>query len=289
MNTAEVRLPGYASAKPALPLVPRGLPRLLSVLRDDQADLREVVSVVHQFPPVVARVIGLANSAWAAPRRPVTSLEEACSAIGLKVVRASCIALAVARVFNAQSCPQFEVKRFWCNALLSAEAATLARPHLAAEYDAGTCSSAGLLHNLGLLWLVHEWPAHASQAFAARRRGEAQSLTAALRLCIGTDHCEMGERLAKAWGLPDELTLAMRHHRAPDYRGPHARLVADVGWAAATAGELLGGSAQRTAEDRPLGPAGVPPDALAEARTKLAAALTTIRELADTLFATNGQ
>lgn len=41
-----------------------------------------------------------------------------------------------------------------------------------------------------------------------------------------TDACEIGGRLGRAWGLPQDLVAAIEHRRNPDYEG--------VGWQVAS-------------------------------------------------------
>jgi HD-like signal output (HDOD) protein len=208
----------------ALPLLPPGVLHLLSALRADDLGNRELTLAVRNFPPIVARVVALANSVWATPREPVTNLFGACALLGLNVVRSVCIALAVARPFNSSRCPAFDAKRFWLSALLTAEGAVLLRPLLAPRCDVNTLGTAGLLHNLGLLGMAHVSPEPTHTALDAAARGD--DLVVALRAASGTDYCEVGAALGQAWKLPSELTLPMHHHRGIDYRGPHEALVA---------------------------------------------------------------
>jgi HD-like signal output (HDOD) protein len=272
-----------ALAEPVvLPLLPSGVLHLLNALRTDDLGNRELTVAVRSFPPIVARVIALANSVWATPREPVTNVFGACALLGLNVVRSVCIALAVARQFNASRCPAFDPKRFWLSALLSAEAAVLLRPLLAPRCDANTLGTCGLLHNLGLLGMAHVSPQPTQAAFEAAAQGE--DLVAALRAASGTDYCETGAALGHAWKLPAEMTLAMRHHRDIDYRGPHEALVANVGAAAALVGALLrDGAAEPDLTDLRIG--AVPRDAARAAFDRLARQRRPFDELAKTLFA----
>lgn len=227
-----------ALAEPVvLPLLPPGVLNLLNALRAEDLGNRELTHAVRNFPPIVARVVALANSVWATPREPVTNLFGACALLGLNVVRSVCIALAVARPFNASRCPAFDAKRFWLSALLTAEGAVLLRPLLAPRCDANTLGTAGLLHNLGLFGMAHILPEPTHAALQAAARGD--DLVAALRAASGTDYCETGAALGQAWKLPSELILPMRHHRDIDYRGPHEALVVNVGAAAALVSALL--------------------------------------------------
>jgi HD-like signal output (HDOD) protein len=282
MSTTPTPLEVALADPAALPLLPPGVLHLLNALRADDLGNRELTLALRNFPPIVARVVALANSVWATPREPVTNLFGACALLGLNVVRSVCIALAVARPFNASSCPAFDAKRFWLSALLTAEGAVLLRPLLAPRCDVNTLGTAGLLHNLGLLGMAHASPQATQAGLDAAAQGE--DLAAALRAASSTDYCEVGAALGQAWKLPSELTLPMRHHRGVDYRGPHEALVANIAAAAALVGALLReGSVEPDESDLRIG--ALPREAARAAFDQLARKRRPFDDLAKTLFA----
>jgi HD-like signal output (HDOD) protein len=263
----------------ALPLMPPGVLHLLNALRAENLGTAQLTAEVRNFPPIVARVLALANSAWATPREPVTHLFGACALLGLDVVRSVCIALAIARPFNSARCPAFDAQRFWCSALLTGHAAAWLGPRLAPRSDPKTLDTAGLLHNLGLLAMAHAWPAATQQALEAAARG--QELAAALRTATGSDHCEVGAAMGKAWKLPDELTTAMQHHARADYRGPHEAVVAAVGTGAALSAALL---SEQGIDESDLRLAGLARSDAQSALEHLAKKRRLFTDLAKTLF-----
>ena len=139
-----------------LPSMPAGAPYLLKSLTDESIDFVELASVVEKFPGIAGKLISLVNSAWSAPASEVTSLEATCSRLGLGVVRSTSIALAVASPFNSTRCPSFDLEYYWCSVLLTADAASrlVAVSSSKHEFEPATARAAGLLHNLGLLWLA---------------------------------------------------------------------------------------------------------------------------------------
>lgn len=227
------------AAEPALPVLPPGLPYLLAALGDNGVEMHALAAVVQRFPTIAGRLLALANSAWASPARPVTGLAEACTLLGLRVVRSVSIALSVARPFDPNRCTGFDAVRFWTSAFLTAEAAALLSPHLDRTCDADTLRTAGLLHNLGLLWLADARSQQTGLALQAVAAEADLSLSVALRERVGTDYHEAGGLLGAAWQLPEALTVAMRHCADADYRGPHWRLAAGCGLAVSIAAAPL--------------------------------------------------
>jgi len=198
-----------------LPVLPPGAPHLLQTLTDESMDFQRVAQVIQRFPTIAARLIRLANSAWSAPVSPVTSLEGACARLGFGVVRSTSIALAVAAPFDPNRCPAFDAQLFWCRALLVADVSAWLADATASEGGAETARAAGLLHNLGLLWLADRLPQATHQALQQHQQQPDSSLRQLLSERMGFDYLDAGRRLGEAWGLPDPLVAAMAEHGRP--------------------------------------------------------------------------
>ena len=214
-----------------LPSLPAGTPYLLKSLTDENIDFVELAGIVEKFPGIAGKLISLVNSAWSAPTAEVTSLEAACSRLGLGVVRSTSIALAVAAPFNPAQCPAFDLEYYWCSVLLTADAASrlgaVSVPKQ--EYEPATLRAAGLLHSLGLLWLVDRLPHELDGALTMVKNNQAGTLQQAVADVLGFDHMLAGGHLGDSWGLPNPLVAAMVHYAQVDYQGPYREIVTTVG------------------------------------------------------------
>ncbi len=205
-----------------LPVLPQGAPHLLRAMSDSTMDFHQLAQVIEKFPSIAARLIALANSSWSSPVVPVTSLEMACSRLGFAVVRSVAIALSIASIFNPHACPAFDPIRYWTGALLTAEIAhALAdQAHLEEETDPQSVRTAGLLHNLGLLWLAAWFPAETHSALLITADpGHGLDADEALTAELGFGYREAGACLAEAWRFPPALVFPIRYHCDPDYDG----------------------------------------------------------------------
>lgn len=224
-----------------LPTLPAGMLFLFESLSNENIDFAELAEVLEKFPSIAGKLISLSNSVWSAPTDEVSSLESACARLGFGVVRSTSIALAVAAPFDAARCPSFDPERFWCSALLTADAAS--RLALAVSGDHGpqpaTARAAGLLHELGLLWLVDKLPDEVDQALVMVETQRATNLQQALSRVLGFDQVKATARLADAWGLPESLAAAMTHYFDPGYRGPQKAMVDTVGLAVLLVSAIL--------------------------------------------------
>ncbi len=192
---------------PVLP--PPAVHTLLAAFADDTLNWRQMAAILEHFPTIVARLISLANSAWSAPIKKITALEHACARLGMGVVRSTSIALAVSAPFNPRRCPQFDVEYYWTRALAVADtSARLAELVLDSE-NAQTARTAGLLHNLGLLWMAHGLPRETARAIQITNSDTEASLDETLSNLVGAGYREAGGYLARRWQLPEPIPAAL--------------------------------------------------------------------------------
>ena len=270
--------------EPTVPVLLPGLPYLLAALGDEDVDLDVLATAIRCFPTIAGRLVALANSAWVSPKRPVISLLDACAVLGLRMVRCVSFALAVGRPFDPSRCPGFDVERYWCTALLTAEGAALLSQHLGDECHPDTAHTAGLLHNLGLMWLADSQPTQTATALQVAAADEGFDVAQALYAATGSDYCVAGGRLSEAWQLPDTLTTAIRYHRSPEYRGPHWPLATSCGVAAQMSARIWHGM-DWVPETIPHFVVAIPPAVLQSTFLQLESKRDSIRHLSQTLFA----
>ncbi|MFK7829592.1 MAG: HDOD domain-containing protein [Congregibacter sp.] len=204
--------------KPIVPDISPGVVRLLALLSSEDAGVVDVAEELKLYPVVAARLIGLANSAWSSPVNPVLSLSDACSRLGLGVVRSTAIAYSVSAPFNTMRCPPFDPLRFWCGSLLASEAARLLAD--VNRVDAAVASTAGMLKNLGLLWLTDIEP-QLTEAALNEAKDTGTPLAMLLTGAVGMTHSEATVHLLDAWNFSDELREAC----LPDSHNPIAQTV----------------------------------------------------------------
>lgn len=217
-----------------IPVLSPGTPDLLNSLSDDAINFYDMAKIIEQFPGIAARLIAIANSAWSSPVSEITSLEMACNRLGLNVVRNLSIALSVASPFDATRCAEFDTEYYWSNAMLVAEVASMLEPVIDVnqELETSTARTAGLLHNLGLLLLVDQFPTEMNEAFKQVKQEKADDLHQALFQVIGCDDGEVGRVLGENWYLPQSIVCAMSFYNDLEYEGEYKQLVIIVGLAA---------------------------------------------------------
>lgn len=210
---------------------------LMAALGDDGIGVTELARILHHYPVISGRLIGLANSSWACPAVPVTNIETACIRLGVSLVKGVSIAIAVASSFDTRRCPSFDPIRFWTTSMLVSDGAGLMAAKLADKsnyaHDVGyTVQTAGILHNLGLLWLADNLAKEMEDVLSLTHSDPLVFVNQILLEQVGVSYCQVGAWIGKQWNLPEELLTVIQHHRNSEYQAKHHAQVLLVGAAA---------------------------------------------------------
>lgn len=224
-----------------LPAMSLNAQKFLDAVQNPEIELSELAAIIEQDPALLARIIGVANSAYFAYPEPITTAEEAIiQVLGLDTTKSLTLSIILSGPFDATRCRGFQLQQFWLESIFTATLAQGLVPLLSGEDSVrpGEAYLAGLLHRIGLLAMVHLFPERVSEVIEAcqlscdpaARQGMEQGQ-------LHIDHAEAGGWLARKWHLPETAVAVMEHYSDVAYRGDHWRLVQLVGfsarWAAA--------------------------------------------------------
>lgn len=215
-----------------LPPLSRQARQLLTILGDPDLDTDLLIELLRQSPALAARILGVARSAFFAGPSPPRDLPDAVIRfLGLALVRDLTIAFILSDPLRGDLCSAFKPHRYWRHSLWTAtlaEKLATGRP----IPNGSLAYLAGLLHNLGLLALVHVAPAPMQAVFLELEGQDQAVLSEVEGDRLGIDHCGAGRLLAAAWHLPPEIASVMSFHRDRQYQGRHSELVTLVALAA---------------------------------------------------------
>jgi len=205
-----------------LPSLAKNINLLMQSLTDNNLNYRQLAAIIKQHPEIATRLIFLANSPWAAPVRPISSIEQACSILGISIVKSITFGISIASSFDTRKCPAFNAEHFWTTSMLVAEGAGLLASKLSkkpelVEFEQ-TAQTAGILHNVGLLWLADNLPEETNMALEKVVAEQSLTVNDALLQCTGTDYCEVGGWIGDQLTLPNVLVVAIKHHLDSDYQ-----------------------------------------------------------------------
>lgn len=219
MNTPlnEARVIELAESLPAFPQV---VTDILGVLDNDSASLRKLASHVERDPVITAKIFAQVNNAAARTRTESSprNVYTAISLIGLTNVRR--IVLAHSTVSFLQDLPKnAQSSHFWEHSV----AVGVCAQELARTYTASSDYAlvAGLLHDVGQLWMACFYPEELQHVHNAIIGQKAHIIDAERNEFNGLDHAIIGKILATYWGLPEPVTAAIQYHHDPDQGLPN--------------------------------------------------------------------
>jgi HD-like signal output (HDOD) protein len=180
--------------------------RLLGMLGDDDITLHDLAMVINQDPGLSARILGLANSAYFGQSNPILTIEDAIiRVLGLNMVKSLAFSIAASGVFESKQCRGFDLRHYWRQslsiAMLSRQISFVLNKERQA--DADRVYLAGLICDIGVLVLVHEFP-EAYARVLLKTQGSDDNLALEQEI-IGIDHRQAGAWLGQCWHLPDKV------------------------------------------------------------------------------------
>lgn len=206
--------------------------RILREISKEYADISHLSSVIEQDPGLLARIIGIANSAYFGCTDNIYTVSDAIiKVLGLDMVKSLALGIVLSNPLRSTQCPGFELDRYWCTTMHTANLARQLAPYVGLkgvhlEDHAYLC---GVLHNIGLLVLVHFFPSEMSNVFSKAGFNDPRKYHQLQLDTVGMTYMDAGAILAQKWHLPEEVAVVSEYHLNPDYRGEFWELSALIG------------------------------------------------------------
>lgn len=194
---------------PKLPAFPGIVLRILESLDDDNSSISVLVTHLQRDPVIAGRVLSAANRSSQHGHRTMGSVSAAVSFIGMRRVREIVLETSLVDFSRQTRNSRF----FWEHSL----AVGICTQELAREFSlsADHALVAGLLHDIGKLWMSNLYPDRHQQVIDLMET-QPRPLCEIEHDVFGMDHCEIGELVSRHWGLPEEITEAIARHHHPD-------------------------------------------------------------------------
>jgi len=214
-----------------LPPLPETTQRIMRLRSDPKAVMGDLVDIVESDPGLAAQVVSWASSSFYASAGQVRSVHDAISRVlGFDTVMNLAMGLALGRTLKAPLDQPEGYRDYWQQATWQAQSAGILAGMMPRTKRPlfGLAYLAGLLHNFGDLVLVQVFPPYHEQLMRWQGDNPAGDRAAQEQKLMGFSREQIAARLLENWGMPDEVTLAVRHQADADYSGPHhylARIV----------------------------------------------------------------
>tara|TARA_R110000824_G_scaffold7583_3_gene34360 strand:+ start:2434 stop:3828 length:1395 start_codon:yes stop_codon:yes gene_type:complete len=205
-----------------LPPLPETAQRIIHLRVNPNAVMGDLVDIVESDPSLAAQVISWASSSFYAAAGQVRSVHDAISRVlGFDMVMNLAMGLSLGRALRQpQDHPDGYVD-YWQQAIWQAQSAgVLASMMPRGERPVfGLAYLAGLLHNLGYLLLAQVFPPHFKLVCRSLEVNTGIDSSVSEHYLLGITREQIAAQLMENWGMPDEVTLALRYQKNRSYRG----------------------------------------------------------------------
>jgi putative nucleotidyltransferase with HDIG domain len=213
-NSLENLLPDVRKGLDLLPPLPTVVLELLKEIQSAKSSAASVAQIAASDPSLAASLLRTVNSSAFGLANKITSVPQAVSYLGFDSVRSLVVQLRLERLLpktNAKAAVESE--DLWAHSLAVSYIA-MALADRVPDVDRGFISTLGLMHDIGRLAILSQFPDRV-QAMRAAEAIEGESRLAREARFFGADHAAIGAMLGNRWQLPADLTLAIRWHHAP--------------------------------------------------------------------------
>ncbi|MGR9100062.1 MAG: HDOD domain-containing protein [Gammaproteobacteria bacterium] len=208
-----------------LPPLPQSSCKILEAVNDPDISLNRLAMVISTSPSLVARLLGLANSAYFGQVRGIKTLREAIiRVLGLSLVRSLVLSIILNIELNTRRCKNFDTELFWSNSLLTAILAQKFSTVINVIAKPEEAYTAGLLLNIGLLTSVHLYPEEINSVLECVKDGN--PVTDEIENQLGISHYKVGSLLLNHWRLPEVYQIILREMANRNYNGEYKKFIA---------------------------------------------------------------
>ncbi|MCF6325232.1 MAG: HDOD domain-containing protein [Gammaproteobacteria bacterium] len=205
MNTAVLEAEKLI-ATISIPAQPQVVIDLQLAMASREPDFSQISAVVAKDIALSAKIIKLINSPFYGLSRPVVSISQALSLLGLNNFNNIVLSSAMREVIELDDALN---ERFWEHTLLMArlcEMVALRNGMISADL----AYMVGLFHDCAVPLMLNRFPDYEDIAFPCL--GGGKNAIAMEESRYSTNHAVVGYMVAKNWKLPDVVALAIRHH-----------------------------------------------------------------------------
>jgi putative nucleotidyltransferase with HDIG domain len=210
-------LPEVREGLNLLPPLPTVVIELLREIQNPKSTSASVAEIAASDPSLAASLLRTVNGAASGLSRKLTSVSEAVSYLGFGVVRSLVVQLRLEQVMPPRNpASAVESEDLWVHSLAVSYIADALADRIG-DVDRGFVATLGLLHDIGRLAIVAQFP----DRLATLRNAAANGDSSASRMdrereAFGADHAVLGATLGLRWKLPADLTQAIRWHHQPE-------------------------------------------------------------------------
>ncbi|MBI5658114.1 MAG: diguanylate cyclase [Nitrosomonadales bacterium] len=174
----------------------------------------EIARAIKADPALSGRLVRAANAPASHQVRPIVSVMDALTVLGLNMVRQMALALSLVDGNRNGACQKFDYPAFWSRSLLTA----ITAQKLVFRKGVGSAEEIfvlGLLGQIGSLALATAYPLEYARILEQMPTDADTGLAGLERAEFGLDHNQLTRDMLADWSMPQSFYKAALHHEDP--------------------------------------------------------------------------
>ncbi len=200
-----------------LPTLPAVANRAIALAYDPNVDFKALADEISRDVAITASIIRMSNSSYFSPSRQIRSVQEAIVTLGLKAVKDIIVMAATEGILKIpMESYKIEGNALWEHSLLVAETSARIARIRKTSTPPDVAFTAGILHDIGKVVLVHFFKRIYRYVALDLENNPTARFADLERKYLGYTHNEIGGKILKQWGVPDELAEAATMQYTPE-------------------------------------------------------------------------
>jgi len=195
-----------------LPSIPAMASRLLKALDNPNIRASVLAELIERDQTLTSKVLQAANSAYYGMAGKISTVDLAVVIMGLNSIKEIVIGMILQKLFSKVNSYYFDVNNFWKYSIFCGSTSRLLARKLKYRL-AGEAFVAGLMHDIGILILVHFFEKEFNDIKTLHNSGKFSWLKAE-ELVLNCGHGDIGAWVAEQWALPKQLCDSIRNHHS---------------------------------------------------------------------------
>ena len=204
--------------------IPQIALKILRIIHSEDYEIKNITDEIRKDQVISARTLQLCNSVLFARPNKIESLEHALVMLGQHLLLKLVISATLNNFFNQIGMGYSLCKGGIYHHALGTAVIAEKLAAITGRMEPDLAYTAGLLHDIGKVALDQFIHSGLPLFYRECQQGEKNFYEVEKQL-LGTDHTEVGEKLAQNWSFPDSLVETIRHHHQPENAARHDALV----------------------------------------------------------------
>ena len=200
---------------------------IINIINDPKSTVKDLKDIIELDPPLTARLLARANSAYYGSPKKISEIEQAVIWIGFDALKELALSQKVCEIFDKDEFIHgYSRASLWKHSIAVALLGKMVYRRKFRQMGE-SAYIAGLLHDIGII-VEDQFLQEDFKNILLKSKDEEKNLSKAEDEVLGYNHAEVGKALMDDWGLPQELVIAIGHHNYPNVDNEFSRITSTI-------------------------------------------------------------